>query len=61
MDISKEGAGRIALIMYAGQECSVCGHPVTLDDLLGHARCAGYDEAGKMLICHKGCWETVEK
>ena len=49
-------AYRIALGMYAGEPCRICGELITRDDLRDLVY-AGYSADSKARSAHAACWE----
>lgn len=55
--ISRESAVNIALSMYAGEPCRVCGEEITMKDLNEGAVFADYSKCNRSRAAHKKCWE----
>lgn len=53
---AKTLAYRIALGMYAGEPCRICGEPITTSDI-HDAVYAGYSADNKARVAHKACWD----
>lgn len=59
-EISKESASKIALAMYAGEPCRICGeliNPEELEDLIY----AGYSKGNKSRSAHGSCWAKYQE
>jgi hypothetical protein len=49
----------MALSMYAGEPCRICGHILTLEDVKAGAIWTGYSKDGKSRSAHKICWDNA--
>ena len=57
-DDPREVAFAVALMMYAGEPCRLCGGVITRDDL-SEAVFVGYAEDGPGRAAHGRCWEQT--
>lgn len=48
---------QVALSMYAGEPCRICGGTLTMDDLRNGAVFAGYSADNAARSAHKECWQ----
>lgn len=55
-NISRESAARIAMSMYAGEPCRICGKTLTMKAIESGAVFAGYSKDNKSRAAHKECW-----
>lgn len=55
--MSIEQAINIALRMYTGEPCRICGEEITMDDIDNGAVFAGYNEDNAARSAHRECWE----
>lgn len=58
MIINLEGAQKIALSMYAGEPCRICGKIIWEQDINDGAVYAGYSADNHSRSAHKHCWEN---
>lgn len=49
----------IALSMYTGEPCRICGRILTMDDVRAGAVFAGYSKDNKSRAAHKLCWDNA--
>ena len=49
----------LALAMYSGEPCRICGHNLTLDDIKAGAIWAGYSKDHRSRVAHKSCWDNA--
>ena len=51
-------AKQIAVDVYTGEPCRICGKLLTYDDMLDGAVHAGYSKDNVARAAHRGCWEA---
>lgn len=54
----REMAAKLAISMYAGEPCRICGREITVDDL-EIAVFAGYSDDSKSRVAHGLCWRNL--
>lgn len=54
---NKDALTRLAVSMYAGEPCRICGELITMDDMYNGAVYAGYSADNAARTAHKDCWQ----
>lgn len=57
MLIQKEAALSVAIGMYVGEPCRICGGIISVADIQAGAVFAGYSKCNKSRTAHKECWD----